>query len=137
MTNNKLITWLAVMFFVASPAIAWSLHHVHDHKYKDTLHASYLYSAIAVFNQNSGGDPIQNITIDSFSCTDTIWCVAKVHNNNGVDGSMLFGSFFGDYSKIRMLSFPFTPAFEKNISGGIGVPYAVLNELNSRYGIKQ
>ncbi|HWT55618.1 MAG TPA: hypothetical protein VN031_01150 [Candidatus Microsaccharimonas sp.] len=137
MNINKLIVRLLIIFFILSPAIAWSIRYEQTHRHASKLTATYLYDAINAYNEKTTGNPIEKVTVDSYDCTDTIWCVAKVHDASSRQGSMLFGNFVGDYSKMRVLSRPFTVAFQKNISGGIGVPYSVLNELNSSFGVKQ
>lgn len=96
-----------------------------------------LYRAIERSNKDLYGENVSRpkLEIVSFKRIEKQWYIATVKQNSGGDKTekMLIGDFYPQADKMVVISEPGEGLVQFNISG-IGVPYEVIDELNSQTG---
>lgn len=127
--NKRFVVFLALLFFVAGPVLAWVVNPPASTKSRDT---NLFYELVDHYNTEFPETPIPGITINSFRHVSDVWYVVEVTSNQTQQkGKLLAADFYNNPDRMEIVSTPFAPALQYNISG-IGVPYDLLEELNDK-----
>lgn len=128
--NKSIIVLSLVIFLVIAPILAW-ITTPHNTAKKERSFDEF-YSLIKQYNKTADeASKIPEIKITSVHRVEDVWYVVDIHPTNSAEkGKMLFADFYHDPAKMDIIVKPFETFTQQNISG-IGVPYSVIDEINS------